>query len=296
MELLQLHYFQTVARMEHMTNAAKKLHIAQPALSKTIARLEEELGVPLFDRQNRQIRLNPFGKAFLNSVETALSVLEEGRREVTDLAGIERGTIRIATTTLNRLSKALGVFREQYPEVNFRIVQVAPGSMAEMVRMLENGEVDLCFGAASLDHPRIKEADVLHAEVRLAVPHGHRLEERERIHLREARGEAFIEYKEGHPFRCMNDAFCESAGIQREVVCEVEEPSALSGLVAAGLGVAFMPTCKGDEETQAYTLIPIASPDCHRAFSLAWLESRYLPQAASRFREFLAEYFKESWA
>ncbi|MMZ66055.1 HTH-type transcriptional regulator GltC [compost metagenome] len=94
----------------------------------------------------------------------------------------------------------------------------------------------------------------------------------------------------------MNDAFCESAGIQREVVCEVEEPSALSGLVAAGLGVAFMPTCKGDEETQAYTLIPIASPDCHRAFSLAWLESRYLPQAASWFREFLAEYFKESRA
>lgn len=64
MELLQLQYFRTVARMEHMTKAAKELRIAQPALSKTIARLEEDLGVPLFDRQNRQIKLNEFGRAF----------------------------------------------------------------------------------------------------------------------------------------------------------------------------------------------------------------------------------------
>lgn len=64
MEMLQLEYFRTVARLEHMTRAAQELHIAQPALSKTISRLEEDLGVPLFDRQNRQIRLNAFGKAF----------------------------------------------------------------------------------------------------------------------------------------------------------------------------------------------------------------------------------------
>ena len=65
MEMLQLKYFVTVARLEHMTKAAEELHIAQPALSKTIARLEEDLGAPLFERQGRQIRLNPYGKAFL---------------------------------------------------------------------------------------------------------------------------------------------------------------------------------------------------------------------------------------
>lgn len=64
MELLQLKYFQTVARLEHMTKAAEELHIAQPSLSKTIARLEKDLGVPLFDRQGRQITLNSFGKYF----------------------------------------------------------------------------------------------------------------------------------------------------------------------------------------------------------------------------------------
>lgn len=80
MELLQLYYFRTVAKNQHMTNAAEELRIAQPALSKTIARLEEDLGVPLFDRQGRSIKLNTFGQAFLRKVETALNALEDGRK------------------------------------------------------------------------------------------------------------------------------------------------------------------------------------------------------------------------
>lgn len=289
-ELLQLQYFRTVAKMEHMTNAAKELRIAQPALSKTISRLEEDLGVPLFDRNNRQIKLNAFGKAFLKSVDTALSVLEEGRREVADLAGMERGSIRIATTALNRLSGALGAFRERYPDVSFRIVQIAPNSMMDMVRMLESGEVDLCFIAASLEHALIREMPVLQAEVHLAVPRGHRLEERKSITLREVDGEDFIDYKEGHPFRKLNESFCRSAGIGRDVVCEVDEPAALSSLVSAGLGVAFVPTCKGDEEPP-YALVRIENPDCYRSYSVAWQEQRYLSQAAKEFREFLVRHF-----
>ncbi|MGG1879695.1 LysR family transcriptional regulator [Paenibacillus cisolokensis] len=290
MELLQLQYFRTVARMEHMTKAAKELRIAQPALSKTIARLEEDLGVPLFDRHNRQIKLNEFGRAFLKSVDKALSVLEEGRREVADLAGMEKGTIRLATTVLNRLSKALGAFRAAHPEVNFRIVQIAPGSMMDMVEMLENGEVDLCFNGASLEEERIRELPVLRAEVFLAVPSGHRLEGRDCIALREVEGEPFIEYKAGHPFRKMNDENCEAAGIRRDVVCEVDEPEALSSLVGAGLGVAFVPGCKGDDKPP-YSLVRIESPSCYRTFSVAWLERRYLSKAAVLFREFLVDYF-----
>lgn len=90
MELLQLKYFQTVARLEHMTKAAEELHIAQPSLSKTIARLEKDLGVPLFDRQGRQITLNPFGKVFLKRVERIFHELSEGEREIKDLANLQQ--------------------------------------------------------------------------------------------------------------------------------------------------------------------------------------------------------------
>ncbi|MDU0329110.1 MULTISPECIES: LysR family transcriptional regulator [Paenibacillus] len=293
MELLQLEYFRTVARLEHMTRAAQELHIAQPALSKTISRLEEDLGVPLFDRQNRQIRLNAFGKAFLKKVETALDVLEEGRREVADLAGMERGSIHFATNALGRITGALGAFREVYPEVNFRILQTSPASDEEMIQLLESGEVDLCFTASSLDYPGVCEQPVLNAEVFLALPPGHRLAEHESIRLEDVADESFIEYKTGHPFRKINESFCHAAGFRPRIVCEVDEPSALGSLVKAGLGVAFMPACWKDERP-GYPMLRIESPDCRRIYSVAWLERRYLSEAARRFRQFLNEYFSEA--
>ncbi|GIP19472.1 LysR family transcriptional regulator [Paenibacillus montaniterrae] len=292
MELLQLQYFRTTARLEHMTKAAEQLHIAQPALSKTISRLEEDLGVPLFDRANRQIRLNAFGKAFLSKVEAALSLLEEGQQEVTDMAGLERGTISIATNVLNRLTPAIVAFREQYPEVRFRINQIAPAETSTIADLLDQGSVDLGFGPMSLDKQGIQVLPVLQAEVFLAVPRGHRLEHESSIVLQQVAEDPFIEYKVGHPFREINDEISRKAGIQRTIVCEVEEPAALGSLVEAGLGVAFVPGCKGDEIPQ-FTRLHIEGTDNRRAFSVAWNETRYQSKAASAFQQFLVEYFAD---
>lgn len=293
MELLQLHYFQKTARLEHMTKAAEELGIAQPALSKTIARLEAELGAALFDRQNRQIRLNRLGKAFLDKVDRALALLEEGRREVADLAGAERGSIHLATNALNRLAPYLREFRSRYPEVRFHVMQIAPASTYEMAALLEKGEVDLIFTAAPFDHPAIREAPVLSAEVRLAVPHGHRLEGRSSVRLAEVKDEPFIEYRDGHPFRRMNEEICRNAGIRPRIVCEVEEPSALVTLVHAGLGVALVPVCRGDDYPH-FAMLPIEDPGCRRTFTLAWLEGRYMSAAALELKAFLQEQYDDS--
>ena len=82
MELLQLKYFLEVARLEHMTEAARSLHVTQSSLSKTIGRLEEDLGVPLFDRVGRKLRLNEFGSRFYLRAERALFELEQGSRRL----------------------------------------------------------------------------------------------------------------------------------------------------------------------------------------------------------------------
>lgn len=293
MELLQLQYFQKVAKLEHMTKAAKELHIAQPALSKTIARLEEDLGVPLFDRYNRQIKLNEMGKAFLSKVETALNALEEGRREVADLAGIERGSIHLATTTLNRLSQPLGAFRARYPEVHFRITQISPSDLKNLVRILEQGDIDLCFTAATMDTEGIKEVPILKADVYLALPPGHRFAGRQSISLHEIADEPFVEYKTGHPLRKTNADILGRAGIRPNIVCEVEEPAAMMSLVQAGLGVSFIPRCKMDESLPFPTL-RIDDFACERLYYLAWLEKRYLSLAARRFQSFLVAYFAEN--
>ncbi len=143
MELLQLKYFQKVARMEHLSKAAEELHIAQPALSKTIARLEKDLGVPLFDRQKRQIKLNSFGYTFLKQVDIALSALEEGKRQIEDQAGLESRRAVLSSTDHKCDAILVSSFLSIFPETNLRIKQ-SP-SDEENLKLLQDGEIDFFY-------------------------------------------------------------------------------------------------------------------------------------------------------
>ncbi|TLS51885.1 LysR family transcriptional regulator [Paenibacillus antri] len=286
MELLQLQYFRTVAKWEHMTKAAQDLRIAQPALSKTISRLEKDLGVPLFDREGRKIRLNAFGRAFLNKVEAALTLLEEGQREVADLAGAEHGSIHLATPTLDRLSEPLNAFVALHPNVHFRITQA---SMGEMARLIESGEVDLCFTPLPMDRPDFSSTSVLYEDVYLAVPPGHRLSGRPSVRLDEAANEPFIGYKEGFHFQIMNEDFLRAAGIAPNFICRVDDAASIAKLVSSGLGVALVGNCGGPNA--AFQLLPIEYPVCRRHFKIAWHNKRYLSKAARNFIDYVGRYF-----
>ncbi|GJM70035.1 hypothetical protein HMSSN036_22510 [Paenibacillus macerans] len=145
MELLQLQYFRTVARLEHMTKAAEEIRIAQPALSQTIARLEADLGVPLFDRNGRHIKLNGYGKAFLKKIEPALALIEEGRAEVADLAGLEGGRVFLSTTTHKCFTDVIGSFIFRHPKARLQITQV---STLDKIKQLRSGDID--FASPSL--------------------------------------------------------------------------------------------------------------------------------------------------
>jgi len=291
MELLQLRYFRTVARMEHMTKAAAELLVAQPALSKTISRLEADLGVPLFDRHGKQIRLNEFGRAFLKKVDMALALLEEGKQEVAELAGMEQGSIHLATWTLERLSEPIGKFVAQYPEVRFRITQAAD----EIEQMVEAGAADIGFTPMPLEgRAGINGMTVLRESLYLGVANGHRFASRKSIRLEEAAGESFIGYKEGFPFQRMNERFLREAGIAPNFICRADEPSSIVSLVKTGLGVAMVGSC--GPQSADYRRIPIEHPVCRRDFQVVWNENKYLSKAAVRFRDFLADYFKEEEA
>ncbi|SFE33893.1 DNA-binding transcriptional regulator, LysR family [Paenibacillus algorifonticola] len=287
MEMLQLRYFQKVARMEHMTKAAQELQIAQPALSKTIARLEEDLGVPLFDRIGKQIRLNSLGRTFLEKVDAALELLEEGRREVSDLGGLEYGSIRLAMTTLDRLSDPLGAFLTLYPDVNIQITQA---STEEMARMLEAGSIDIGFTAIPIEQAGLTSATVLKEDVYLAVPRDHRFANRSSIRLSEVGDDPFIGYKEGYAMQKVNNNFFRQAGISPKFVCQVDEPAAIVSLVRAGLGVAMF-GCKSGEEA-GLKLLRVESPACQRSYRVYWSENRYFSLAARKFLAFIEDYFK----
>lgn len=293
MDLLQLKYFQVVAQLEHVTRAAEKLYIAQPSLSQSIARLEEELGVPLFDRQGRRIHLNQFGRAFLKRVERIFLELEEGKREVADMAGLERGSIALAVASTQPLPELLSGFLARYPRVRFRLFQQQ--SLATVVQQLERGEIDLCISSPPIEEPGITWVPLLTEELFLLVPNGHRLAGRGSIRLIEAAEEAFISLKPGHGLRDLMDDLCKQAGFVPNVAFEGDETATVRGLVSAGLGVSFVAVHSWQAKLidQPVALLRIDEPICRRTIGLAWLEARYLSEATRRFQQFVIEYFSE---
>jgi DNA-binding transcriptional LysR family regulator len=291
MDLLQLRYFRVVARREHMTKAAEELSIAQPSLSKTIRRLEKEIGVPLFDRQERSLQLNQFGKAFLEHVETIFSELEEGQRKVRDMAGLEYGKVSLIAASLPWIPDLLHRFQVLHPSIHFRFSQCP---FAQIPQQLETGAYDFGFLSSPLVKPGIQWRSLLTEEILLVVPSTHRLAGQKYIPLHEVAHEPVVIEKVGCGLRDLIDAFCQQAGITLSIPYEIDEPATLYEFVKAGLGVGFTPALmKQRANERVLSCIHLTNPTCERTLGLAWQEKRYLSQAALAFRQFVIEYFAD---
>lgn len=292
MEFVQLRYFEAVARHQHITRAAEELNISQPFLSKVIGKLEAELGVLLFDRQGRNIHLNSFGKAFLKRTERIFQELEDSKRELADMSGLDQGRISIAWTSISLLPRVLEGFLRKYPKVS--ITQVI-ASTKEMKHQLESGMVDLCISSPPIQGTGIICEPLFTDQFYLAVPRNHRLANRDSIELHEVAKESFVSTKKGYGFRDQTDEFCRQAGFTPNIVFEGDVAYTLISLVNVGLGVSFVPSpILRDFPAELPKLLRIEKPLCQRTVSLAYLEGHYLSQAAQQFCQHVKNYFVEN--
>ncbi|MFG2503208.1 LysR family transcriptional regulator [Streptomyces sp. NPDC048441] len=286
MDLLQLRYFQAVARYEHISRAAEELHVAQPSLSRTIARLEAELGSPLFDRQGRRIRLNQYGAMFLRHVDRALTELDDGRRALRDARDTGLGRVGVASETLLTITHLLGSFRVTHPRADVRLFQ---SNAEEMDRQLRAGEIDFCVASQPLTGSKFESVELAREEVLLAVPRGHWLDGRESVTISEIADEPFVTTRFGHWQRALLDRLFASEGLTPLLSCEGDEPGASQDMISAGLGIGLIPAISRQAGTE--TRVPVAwvhlnAPDCHRVLTLVWSRDAYLSEAALKFREF----------
>ncbi|SDC23055.1 DNA-binding transcriptional regulator, LysR family [Paenibacillus sp. UNCCL117] len=288
MELLQLQYFLAVARLEHMTEAARSLHVTQSSLSKTIQRLEEDLGVPLFDRTGRKLRLNAFGSSFLRRAERALFELEQGKQELSDLSNPEHGTIELAVTNASTLPDILREFRKKHPHTQFHVQML---TTQEMVTLLHRGEVDFCLSSPPVQGDDIECRIVFMDPILVAVPPGHRLAKQSTVLLTELEEEWFVGVKRGYRTRDIVDSVCASAGFAPKYVYEGNEPTRLSALVEAGIGIAFIPSTARNSREQIHYL-QVEDYELVREIALLWHRSRYMSRAAREFREVVEQYFQ----
>ncbi|QHT58523.1 LysR family transcriptional regulator [Paenibacillus lycopersici] len=293
MEWQQLEYFRAVGRSEHFTRAAERLAISQPALSRSITHLEETLGVPLFDRVGRSVKLNAYGRLFLARVEKALQEIQDGVNELQQLKDPYTGTVSLSfvmTFGLSLLPDFIGSFNRRYPQVKLQLFQ---NTTAGIVRQLLDSEADLSILGLIDLRSQLEWTKLLDEELYIYVPAKHRLAARESIRLEEVADDPFIGFKKGYSMRSQTEQFCRQAGFSPRVVFEGEDVATVSVLVSSGIGVTLIPAFTGITPSKIKKL-RVTEPVCRREIGLAWLKGRTLSPSADLLRAFIMNYFRKS--
>ena len=243
MELRHFRYFVAAAEEEHLGRAARRLNVSQPSLSRSIADLEQELGVPLFERAGRGVRLNPAGQQFLKDSRQVLAEVERAGAAARRTGRGEVGRLDVgavdSVTWSGVVPEALRALRRSRPEVLLRLF---PMSSGDQLAALHRGRLDVGFlYNRPADDPATRALAVAEDETVLAVPADHALAGAGRVALRELAGEAFVSFP-----RSTSPVFydrlaraCARGGLQPRVVQESVSVAGMLAIVASGLGIAF---------------------------------------------------------
>ena len=288
-DLQQLKYFQTVARLEHMTRAAEVLNISQPALSKAISQLEHEVGAPLFERVGRAIRLNRYGALFLERTEPITQILDEAKQEIRDLVAPNSGTVSIGFTHsmgTRLVSRAVQAFQKEYPETDFEFVQ---RNSLPLVQDLNKGLCDLCLIPHLETDIPIDWGELWREEVYVIVPLHHRFAKQDTVRLQDLAEDPFVTIKEGNSLRQIQNHVFEQVGISPDIVFEGEEFHTVASFVEAGFGVGLLPDLQRIDGYQIKRL-HVTDVVCERRIGIATMKGRYIPQVAKQFEAFVSEH------
>ncbi|WP_371484578.1 LysR family transcriptional regulator [Kitasatospora sp. NBC_00315] len=281
----RLAQFAAVARLEHVTQAARLLGMPQPTLSRAVAAMERDLGVDLLVRQGRTVRLTRAGALLLASVERALAELERGAEAARAEADPASGRVAFGflhTMGTDAVPALLRGFRAVQPQIRFQLVQDYTAAMLERLRA---GELDLCLVSPLPEAPDLTARPLDEQRLTLVVPADHRLAARRRIRLAEVAREPFVAVEQGYGLRAITDGFCAEAGFVPRIAFEGEEAETLRGLVAAGLGVALLPPAL--VARPGVVELEVTAPRTRRAIGLAWATGRPLTPPVEVFRDFV---------
>src|SRR4029077_2964725 len=211
MELHQLRYFCAVVETASFSRAAEQSHVSQPSLSQQILKLEDELGVRLFDRLGRSVRLTELGKTFLPRARAVLRELEAARGEVVEGKEFIGGLITVGvipTVAPYFLPQRLTSFSRKFPQVRLTVVEEITPVLLERLRA---GTVDVALLALPIRGHEFETTPILTERVFAALPKRHKLANRRAVPLKELQAEPFLLLRDGHCFRDTAVAACDRA-------------------------------------------------------------------------------------
>lgn len=297
MELNQLRCFLHVAKTEHITQAAEQLHMTQPALSKVVARLEDDLGVPLFDREGKNIRLNEYGRVAMRYAEQILYTIGDMQAELEEMSEGQAGRVRIGSAfpagEPNWMLECTRAFALKRPDVSFRLRQYAS---KQLRAALEDREIDLAISTIPLQGERICWQELFVERMGIILSVYHPLASRSVLSLSDLRKERFYCNNANSDVQELTYLFCERAGFQPNVHFECEFPSFIGEAISLGHGISLIsergylqsvrkPNRQAWEDRIVYR--PLKEADCCRFCGVAYLEGRRLPRPVQAFYEYL---------
>jgi DNA-binding transcriptional LysR family regulator len=271
MELRQLEYFVAVAEEASFTNAAARVHVAQPGVSAQIRRLERELGQPLFDRSGRTVRLTEVGAAVLPYARAALGAVADARLAVDELTGLMRGHVDVgmvvACSSVD-LADLLADFHRDHPGVE---ITLAEANSDLLIEALQAGRLDLAIvGLATPPPPGIETQVIADEALVAAVSPDDPLAGAETIPLDALRERSIISLPQGTGLRTCLDHACASVGFQPRIAFEASDLNVLAQLAARGLGVAMLPESVAHFYASSLHAIAITNPEPRGRVELAW--------------------------
>ena len=271
-----------VARVEHLGRAAEVLQADQSTVSRKIARLEEEVGVPLFERIGRSIRLTQAGRRFVAKAERLLEDLRDAIADAEGAVSAETGQVHIGflhTVGARWLPERLARFLRAYPGVRFVLEE---GTAAEVVSGVVAGDFDLGIVGPPPNVPDLEIHPLFRERVAAVVPAAHRLVGRSSCTLEDLAREPLILPRSRSGLRKVIDEAFAVQGLSPRVAYEGDDLAIVQGLVEAGLGSTLLPTPLPVPSTRV-AVIPLREPPIARTMVLCWDRRRTLPPAANLF-------------
>lgn len=286
MDLIHLHYFYVVAKLEHMTQAAETLHIAQPSLSKTISRLEQELDVPLFERRGRNIQLTKYGLALLQHVETIEYILGDLlKKEFRQISESQEYGLSLAVDNSAYLLGWMQRFIDRHPQVSLSQNMLNP---QQIVVALLQDEIDVGICHYEGNNPQIAHEVITSDEYVVAMPSTHQLADRDKLYFADVVNEPILALPSTNQFiRMVDYIFAQKNAVPN--ICFEGNANLLNMMFAHNRGLLFASRLmlsgynEQNKLLEAIRIFPLEDVYCHYDLSICWRKDRELPPMAQQF-------------
>ena len=287
MESKVLRYFCVVVDCGSFTGAATALSIAQPAISMSIKRLEQEVGFPLFNRLERRLILTDEGEVLYRHAKTVTQRVDDARNAMNELQGLESGLVRVGIPGMlgsYHFPSLLMAFRHRYPHIKLSIIDAGA---VQLQSMLEQGEVDLAFVETETILPTLEGISITRVPLVAAVAADHHFASRSHLDIEEFLQEELAIFKPGYLHRRLIDQRAEKIGIKLNISIETNLIPLMKSFVRQGFGItAFLDIVLQDGD--GLVAIPFTE-DFPLDIQIAWRKEGYLSMANRAFRDFMIE-------